>query len=64
MALTYVIDSSYNFEDLFRGHGRENSFSPNGYDALFNYLVELSNEIIYKKDDYSCTKPIDYEEAI
>lgn len=45
MALTQTIDNGYQLQNLFEEYGRGNSFSNMGFDALFNYLDELSEDI-------------------
>ena len=43
--LVTTIDSGCQLQQLFREYGRENYFSPEGFDALFDYLDEYSNEM-------------------
>lgn len=45
MALTTTIDNSYELQKLFEEYGRGNSFSYEGYQALFDYLDNLSDDI-------------------
>lgn len=40
--LVTTIDNSYQLEQLFRECGREDYFSCEGFNALYNYLEELS----------------------
>lgn len=37
--------SQWDFEDAFRGHGRENQFSYEGKKALYEYLEDLGDDI-------------------
>lgn len=43
--LVTTIDNAYQLESLFRECGREKYFSYEGFNALYNYLDEFSNEI-------------------
>lgn len=40
--LVTTIDNSYQLEQLFREYGREDHFSYEGFNALYDYLEELS----------------------
>ena len=40
--LVTTIDNAYKLEQLFRECGRENHFSYEGFNALYNYLEEFS----------------------
>lgn len=42
--LVTTIDNAYQLEQLFREYGRENYFSHEGFNALYDYLEELSKE--------------------
>lgn len=43
--LVTTIDNAYQLEQLFRECGRENHFSYEGFNALYDYLDEYSNEM-------------------
>lgn len=43
--LVTTIDNAYQLEELFRKCGRENHFSYEGFDALYDYLDEYSDEM-------------------
>ena len=43
--LVTTIDNSYQLEQLFRECGRENHFSYEGFNALYDYLDEYSDEV-------------------
>lgn len=43
--LVTTIDNGYQLEQLFKDYGRENHFSPKGFDALYDYLYEYSEEV-------------------
>lgn len=43
--LVTTIDSGYQLEQLFREHGRENHFSYEGFNALYDYLYDCSEEL-------------------
>ena len=43
--LVTTIDNGCQLQQLFREYGRENYFSPEGFDALYDYLDEYSNDI-------------------
>ena len=43
--LVTTIDNAYELEDLFRRCGRENHFSYEGFNALYDYLDEYSGEV-------------------
>lgn len=43
--LVTTIDNGYQLEQLFREYGREDYFSLEGFDALYNYLDEYSDEV-------------------
>ena len=43
--LVTTIDNAYQLEELFRKCGRENHFSYEGFNALYDYLDEYSDEI-------------------
>ena len=43
--LVTTIDNAYQLEQLFRKCGRENHFSYEGFNALYDYLDECSDEI-------------------
>ena len=45
MAVVTTIDNSYQLEELFAQCGRREHFSYYGYQALYNYFEELSDEI-------------------
>lgn len=42
--LVTTIDNAYQLEQLFREYGREDYFSYEGFNALYNYLDEYSDE--------------------
>ena len=44
MAIVQSINSAYQFQEAFRLAGREDQFSYEGLDVLFNYLEELSED--------------------
>lgn len=43
--LVTTIDNGYQLEQLFRECGRENYFSYEGFNALYDYLDEYSDEV-------------------
>lgn len=43
--LVTTINNGYQLEQLFREYGRENYFSYEGFNALYDYLDEYSNEV-------------------
>lgn len=43
--LVTTIDNGYQLEQLFKECGRENHFSYEGFDALYDYLNEYSDEV-------------------
>ena len=43
--LVTTIGNGCQLQQLFREYGRENYFSPEGFDALYDYLDEYSNDI-------------------
>ena len=43
--LVTTIDNGYQLEQLFRECGRENHFSYEGFNALYDYLNEYSDEV-------------------
>lgn len=43
--LVTTIDNAYQLEELFRKYGRENHFSYEGFNALYDYLDEYSDEM-------------------
>ena len=43
--LVTTIDNGYQLEQLFRVCGRENHFSYEGFNALYDYLDEYSDEV-------------------
>ena len=43
--LVTTIDNAYQLEQLFKECGRENHFSYEGFDALYDYLDEYSDEV-------------------
>ena len=43
--LVTTIDNAYQLEQLFRECGRENYFSYEGFNALYDYLNEYSDEV-------------------
>lgn len=43
--LVTTIDNGYQLEQLFRKCGRENHFSYEGFNALYDYLDEYSDEV-------------------
>ena len=43
--LVTTIDNAYQLEQLFRECGRENHFSYEGFNALYDYLDEYSDEV-------------------
>ena len=43
--LVTTIDNGYQLQQLFREYGRENCFSPEGFDALYDYLDEYSDDM-------------------
>ena len=43
--LVTTIDNGYQLEQLFRERGRENYFSYEGFNALYDYLDEYSDEV-------------------
>lgn len=43
--LITTIDNGCQLQQLFREYGRENYFSPEGFDALYDYLDEYSDEM-------------------
>ena len=43
--LVTTIDNAYQLEQLFRECGRENHFSHEGFNALYDYLDEYSDEV-------------------
>lgn len=45
MAVTVELTSGYELQKLFEDYGRGNSFSNEAYDALFDYLDRLSDDI-------------------
>lgn len=45
MALSTTIDNGYQLEQLFEQCGRANHFSHEGYNALYDYLNELSEDM-------------------
>lgn len=45
MAVTLEIDNGYQLQRVFEDYDRANHFSPLGYDALYDYLYELSEDI-------------------
>lgn len=42
--LVTTINDAYQLEQLFREYGRENHFSHEGFNALYDYLEELSEK--------------------
>lgn len=40
-----IVDNEHRFRDAFREMGRDNQFSLDGLDLLFNYLDQLSDDI-------------------
>lgn len=45
MAVSVELTSGYELQRLFDDYGRGNSFSDEAYDAMFNYLDQLSDDI-------------------
>lgn len=45
MALVTTIDNGYQLGELFKECGRGDQFSYSGFDALYNYLDDLSDDI-------------------
>ena len=43
--LVTTIGNGCQLQQLFREYGRENYFSPEGFDALYDYLDKYSNDI-------------------
>ena len=43
--LVTTIDNAYQLEQLFKECGRENHFSPEGFDALYDYLYDYSEDV-------------------
>lgn len=43
--LVTTIDNGYQLEQLFREYGRENHFSIEGFDALYDYLYDYSEDV-------------------
>ena len=43
--LVTTIDNGYQLEQLFREYGRENHFSYEGFNALYEYLYDYSEDV-------------------
>ena len=58
-----AINSAYQFQNEFKAHGRDNQFSYEGLELLFDYLEEIDSaselDVIGLCCDYSEETPVD-----